>query len=67
MNSHAIHNDPSLFPEPQEIRPERWEGKPNASYKGDGQLLFTFGVGRRICSGQHLAERNLFLVISYWL
>lgn len=67
MNSYAIHNDPSLFPEPQEFRPERWEGKPNASYNGDGQLLFTFGAGRRICPGQHLAERSLFLVISHWL
>ncbi|RLL94183.1 hypothetical protein CFD26_102569 [Aspergillus turcosus] len=67
MNSYAIHNDPSLFPEPHEFRPERWEGKPNASYNGDGQLLFTFGAGRRICPGQHLAERSLFLVISHWL
>ncbi|KAF4218845.1 hypothetical protein CNMCM6805_004618 [Aspergillus fumigatiaffinis] len=67
MNSYAIHNDPSLFPEPQEFRPDRWEGKPNASYNGDGQLLFTFGAGRRICPGQHLAERSLFLMLSHWL
>lgn len=67
MNSHAVHNDPDNFPEPNKFKPERWAGKPNAGSNGDSQLLFTFGAGRRICPGQHLAERSLFLVISHWL
>ncbi|KAL2802349.1 cytochrome P450 [Aspergillus granulosus] len=67
MNSHALHNDPDIFPEPDKFIPERWGGKPNASSNGDSQLLFTFGAGRRVCPGQHLAERSLFLVISHWL
>ncbi|KAA8651078.1 hypothetical protein EYZ11_010179 [Aspergillus tanneri] len=65
MNSYAIHNDPALFPKPQEFLPERWDGKPNAGYNGNDQLLFTFGAGRGICPGQHLAERSLFLVVSH--
>ncbi|KAL4914821.1 cytochrome P450 [Aspergillus aurantiobrunneus] len=67
MNSHAVHNDTDIFPEPDKFKPERWEGKPNAGPNADSQLLFTFGAGRRICPGQHLAERSLFLVISHWL
>ncbi|KAI9367727.1 cytochrome P450 [Aspergillus egyptiacus] len=67
MNSHALHNDPTIFPSPDKFLPERWEGKPNASSNGEAQLLFTFGAGRRVCPGQHLAERSLFLVISHWL
>ncbi|KAL2845876.1 cytochrome P450 [Aspergillus pseudoustus] len=67
MNSHALHNDPDIFPEPDKFIPERWGGKPNASSNGDSQLFFTFGAGRRVCPGQHLTERSLFLVISHWL
>ncbi|KIA75902.1 hypothetical protein HK57_00307 [Aspergillus ustus] len=69
MNSHAVHNDPDIFPEPDKFIPERWRGKAHASSNtnGDSQLLFTFGTGRRVCPGQHLAERSLFLVVSHWL
>lgn len=28
------------------------------------RLHFTFGAGRRVCPGFHVAERNLFLAIS---
>lgn len=34
---------------------------------GASSELFTFGAGRRICPGQHLAERSLYLAISHWL
>ena len=71
VNSYAIHNDPTLFPEPHQFRPERWAGKPNAATScatsGDRQTLLAFGIGRPVCPGQHLAERSLFLVISHWL
>ena len=28
------------------------------------RLHFTFGAGRRVCPGFHVAERNLFIAIS---
>ncbi|KAH7042822.1 putative cytochrome P450 [Macrophomina phaseolina] len=68
LNSYAIHRDPDLFPSPERFEPERWAGRLDAaSPSADEQILFTFGTGRRICPGQHLAERSLFIVISRWL
>lgn len=67
MNSWYMHNDPAVYEEPRAFRPERWEGKLQDAKEdsvGARSELFTFGAGRRICPGQHLAERNLFLTIS---
>ncbi|GME37495.1 cytochrome p450 [Neofusicoccum parvum] len=69
-NTFAIHNDPNIYPEPRVFKPERWEGKLEKASEdslGAKSELLTFGAGRRICPGQHLAERNLFLGISGWL
>ncbi|KAI1990255.1 hypothetical protein LOZ53_003252 [Ophidiomyces ophidiicola] len=62
MNTYAIHHDPSFYPEPDVFRPERWEGKINLAH-ADG-LLFSFGAGRRVCPGKHLAERSVFMLVS---
>lgn len=62
-----MHNDPSVYDEPRAFKPERWEGKLQDAKEdsvGARSELFTFGAGRRICPGQHLAERNLFLTVS---
>ncbi|KAH7053207.1 cytochrome P450 [Macrophomina phaseolina] len=71
LNTHAIHRDPVAYPEPREFRPERWEGKlqmvTSDEQVGARTELFSFGAGRRICPGQHLAERNLFYVCSHLL
>lgn len=69
-NSMAIHHDPAVYPEPYQFIPERWEGRLEMATEdslGASTELFTFGAGRRICPGQHLAERSLFLGISHWL
>lgn len=69
-NVWSIHMDPKLNPNPRQFNPDR--------YKGDEQSLgdaaanadpskrdvYTFGAGRRICPGIHVAERSLFLGIS---
>lgn len=69
-NVWSIHMDPELHPNPREFNPDR--------YKGDEQSLgdaaanpdpskrdvYTFGAGRRICPGIHVAERSLFLGMS---
>lgn len=72
-NVYTIHMDPKRFPDPKRFDPDR--------YKDDFQSLydaavnpdaakrdtFTFGAGRRICAGMHVAERSLFLGISRML
>lgn len=70
FNTWAIHQDPQTYPEPDRFMPERWDGKVEMAAEnalGAASDLFTFGAGRRICPGQHLAERSIFIVISHWL
>nr|WGZ60618.1 cytochrome P450 [Fusarium tricinctum] len=69
-NVWGIHMDPERFPNPRLFDPERYRGdlqslgdaaaNPDASKRDQ----FTFGAGRRICPGIHVAERSLFLGMS---
>lgn len=69
-NVWAIHMDPARHPEPRKFNPDRYENDfqslgdaaANPDYTKRDQ--FTFGAGRRICPGIHVAERSLFLGIS---
>jgi len=73
LNVWAIHMDEKRHPNPREFRPERYEGdnqtaadsaaNPDPSKRDQ----FTFGSGRRICQGMHVAERSLFLGMSRML
>ncbi|KAI8235591.1 hypothetical protein K4K53_004687 [Colletotrichum sp. SAR 10_77] len=62
-NLWAIHRNPRDYPNPDEVRPERFlneaERRPNPSKRG----IFTFGWGRRVCSGQPLAEQGVWFTI----
>ncbi|KAI9316801.1 cytochrome P450, partial [Dichotomocladium elegans] len=59
MNLHAIHHDPTLYPEPHRFVPER-----HLHYTTKDRPHLSFSTGRRVCVGIHLAERNLFLAAS---
>ena len=53
--------DPNHFPDPHSFKPERFldeEGK----YKHDDRVI-PFGVGKRYCLGQTLAEKEVFLFL----
>jgi cytochrome P450 len=61
--------DPKLYDEPEEFNPARYLNKPlsaaeyinsNDPYDRDH---FTYGAGRRVCPGVHVAERSLFINI----
>lgn len=66
-NVWAIHMDPKRHPEPRRFNPDRYLGDEQSL--GDAAAnpdvskrdVFTFGAGRRICPGIHVAERSLFL------
>ena len=67
-NINALHWDESRYAEPFAFRPERYLGYPERSAvyaNGAGERdHFTFGAGRRICPGVHLAENGLFLAVA---
>ncbi|KAK1852205.1 cytochrome p450 oxidoreductase [Colletotrichum chrysophilum] len=53
-------HDPSIYPEPNEFRPERYLESPGHE-PGTDPRKFVFGFGRRICAGKTFAENTLFL------
>ncbi|KAH7904937.1 cytochrome P450 [Hygrophoropsis aurantiaca] len=55
----AITRDPELFPNPETFDPQRWLTK-DGSFRSDIRT-FTYGFGRRICPGQHVANRSIFI------
>ncbi|KAM7182996.1 putative cytochrome P450 E-class, group I [Rhypophila sp. PSN 637] len=69
-NVWSIHMDPHRHPEPRRFNPDRYmddrqslaDAAANPDYSKRDQ--FTFGAGRRICPGIHVAERSLFLGVS---
>jgi len=58
-NVWAIGRDPAFFPDPEQFNPQRWlneEGKIKEELKS-----FSFGFGRRVCPGQHMATASIFV------
>ncbi|KIJ67582.1 hypothetical protein HYDPIDRAFT_174015 [Hydnomerulius pinastri MD-312] len=58
-NHWAISRDPEVFPDPEKFDLTRWltsDGK----LRGDLKFPY-FGFGRRICPGQHVANRSIFI------
>ena len=71
-NSWAIHHDENEYFEPQKFNPNRWLDNKYGTidqdmtrYEGEQRkLTYSWGNGRRICSGQKLAENSLRIVIA---
>lgn len=59
----GIHRNPTDFPSPDEFKPERYLAKNRLPYP-HRQGYSSFGFGRRVCSGQALAEQGLFITIA---
>lgn len=72
-NVWAIHMDPARHSNPRVFDPDRFAADFACLADSAGQAdpalrdTFTFGAGRRICQGMHVAERSLFLGISRFL
>ena len=66
----AIHRDPEIYPDPETFRPERWLDPSFPTYREPLTLhphlhdYSAFGHGRRICPGQNIAERSLYLLTA---
>ena len=69
-NVYTIHMDPERYPNPRAFDPDRYKDDFESAYDSavgpdvSRRDHFTFGSGRRICQGMHVAERSLFLGIS---
>lgn len=56
-NHWAIHLDDAVYKDPMEFRPRRWIEEPTLP-------LAAFGFGRRVCTGQHIAQNSLYINIA---
>ena len=64
-NVWAIHRNEKDFPEPDRFCPERFfEDHPLHRPFPNEKGYMTFGWGRRVCSGQGLAEQGTFLTVA---
>jgi hypothetical protein len=70
LHQNGIQMDPELYPEPEKFNPDRFLDHPLKAgdyvgiadpYKRDH---WTYGTGRRICSGMHVAENSLHIVFA---
>ncbi|KAH7918059.1 cytochrome P450 [Leucogyrophana mollusca] len=65
-NHWAISRDPDVFPNPDDFDPQRWIN--DAGQVRDDLKFPSFGFGRRICPGLHVANRSIFInaVLILW-
>ncbi|KAL0566828.1 hypothetical protein V5O48_015172 [Marasmius crinis-equi] len=70
LNTYTMHHDPARHPDPHTFNPDRYINDPTLAsesanlanpYERDHWM---FGVGRRICPGMWVAEREIFLVVA---
>ncbi|CAN9327015.1 unnamed protein product [Alternaria alternata] len=69
LQQYPIHYNPDHFEDPQRFDPERYINYPHGSgHYAAGPAAsrdhWAFGAGRRICSGVHLAENSMFIVLA---
>ncbi|KAJ4371987.1 hypothetical protein N0V83_003760 [Neocucurbitaria cava] len=69
LEQYPIHYDATLFPEPKRFNPDRYLPYPHgsghyAAGPASARDHWSFGAGRRICSGLHLAENSMFIVLA---
>ncbi|XP_038061587.1 cytochrome P450 2F2-like [Patiria miniata] len=62
-NVWAIHNDPEIWQDPAEFKPERFLGEDNEIIKD--ACLIPFSAGNRVCVGRHLARMEIFVFFSH--
>ncbi|KAK7054530.1 hypothetical protein VNI00_003728 [Paramarasmius palmivorus] len=70
LNTYTMHHDPQRHPEPHRFNPDRYISDSTLSSESANlsnpmeRDHWMFGVGRRICPGMWVAEREVFLVIA---
>ena len=57
----SVMHDPNHFPSPHDFKPERFLDV-GGKFKSDDHVI-PFGIGKRYCLGQSLAEKEYFLFL----
>ncbi|KAG1747447.1 cytochrome P450 [Suillus lakei] len=58
-NHWSISRDPYVYPEPDAFKPRRWID--DQGRLRDDLKFAVYGFGRRVCPGQHVANRSVFI------
>lgn len=67
MDNVTVSMDPTIFVNPQEFQPARWEGNPMApDGKALKNYLVPFGKGTRSCLGIQVAYADLYIALATW-
>jgi len=61
----AISRDPIAFPDPETFDPQRWIDSEGCLK--DNVKFITYGFGRRVCPGLHLANHSLYISLALLL
>lgn len=61
MTSIFLHENPTIFPNPREFRPERWINQEGARLE---KYLVPFSRGTRACIGMNLAYAEMYLSLA---
>ncbi|KAK6179576.1 hypothetical protein SNE40_011903 [Patella caerulea] len=62
-NVYGMYRDPSLFPEPELFKPERWlRGNMDSNLKSLSNLVW--GHGARMCIGRRFAEQEIYILLT---
>ncbi|KAH0841493.1 putative Cytochrome P450 oxidoreductase [Fonsecaea pedrosoi] len=70
VNAWAVNNNPNIYDDPRRFDPARFINDAQSSFEASQNPdvtkrdHFTFGAGRRICAGIHLADVTTFLAVS---
>jgi cytochrome P450 len=68
INIRAINHSPIYYPNPHTFEPRRFLNAPEFSdakpFPAPDKTSPSFGWGRRICPGEHLATNSVFITIA---
>lgn len=65
LNAWAVHHDAAKYENHDQFKPERFlKGQMDKDTKDGAQSHYSFGAGRRMCAGNHLANREMYVAFS---
>ncbi|OAY68240.1 Cytochrome P450 78A5 [Ananas comosus] len=67
VNMWAIAHDASIWPQPDDFRPDRFVGGDDVSVLGSDLRLAPFGAGRRVCPGKAMGLATVHLWLAQLL